>query len=258
MMYDIGVNLYSDKFKDKEKIIKDSRKNGVEPICTGTSIEADRFLSSFSRKHNLHFTCGIHPHNADTTIEKDFKEMEEIINKNKMVVAVGECGLDFDRMFSKKENQIKVFERQISIAKNSGLPLFLHERGAFSDFVKIMSEHPEICKHSIVHCFTGQPEHVEKYLDMGFYIGITGWICDEKRSEDLRMSIKRIPLSRILIETDSPYLIPRKYIKGSINVPQNVKYVAAEISKQTGFDLDAIIYVTNKNTEEIFNINKRS
>ena len=251
--YDIGVNLFCKQFPNPEQIINDALQSGVTCILTGTDPKENRQIDTFINNHQAYGTVGIHPHNADSTRDKDYLEIENIAKTNNKIVAIGECGLDFDRMFSTKENQIKCFEKQIEIAETLNMPLFLHERNAVEDFIKVLSHHKEICKKSIVHCFTGNTETLKKYLSMGCYIGITGWICDSRRAKDLRQAVRYIPLDRIMIETDSPFLTP-KNIQGlsKTNYPQNVKYVAKELAMHMGVPENTLISKVKENTEHFF------
>ena len=253
--YDIGVNLFCKQFPNPEQIINDALQSGVTCILTGTDPKENRQIDTFINNHQAYGTVGIHPHNADSTRDKDYLEIEKIAKTNNKIVAIGECGLDFDRMFSTKENQIKCFEKQIEIAETLNMPLFLHERNAVEDFIKVLSNHKEICKKSIVHCFTGNAETLKKYLSMGCYIGITGWICDSRRAKDLRQAVRYIPLDRIMIETDSPFLTP-KNIQGlnKTNYPQNVKYVAKELAIHMGVPENILISKAKENTEHFFSI----
>ena len=253
--YDIGVNLFCKQFPNPEQIINDALQSGVTCILTGTDPKENRQIDTFINNHQAYGTVGIHPHNADSTKDKDYLEIENIAKTNNKIVAIGECGLDFDRMFSTKENQIKCFEKQIEIAETLNMPLFLHERNAVEDFIKVLSNHKEICKKSIVHCFTGNTETLKKYLSKGCYIGITGWICDSRRAKDLRQAVKYIPLDRIMIETDSPFLTP-KNIQGlsKTNYPQNVKYVAKELAIHMGVPENTLISKAKENTEHFFSI----
>lgn len=253
--YDIGVNLFCKQFPNPEQIINDALQSGVTCILTGTDPKENRQIDTFINNHQAYGTVGIHPHNADSTRDKDYLEIENIAKTNNKIVAIGECGLDFDRMFSTKENQIKCFEKQIEIAETLNMPLFLHERNAVEDFIKVLSNHKEICKKSIVHCFTGNAETLKKYLSMGCYIGITGWICDSRRAKDLRQAVRYIPLDRIMIETDSPFLTP-KNIQGlsKTNYPQNVKYVAKELAMHMGVPENILISKAKENTEHFFSI----
>lgn len=253
--YDIGVNLFCKQFPNPEQVINDALKSGVTCILTGTDPKENRQINTFINNHQAYGTVGIHPHNADSTRDKDYLEIENIAKTNNKIVAIGECGLDFDRMFSTKENQIKCFEKQIEIAETLNMPLFLHERNAVEDFIKVLSNHKEICKKSIVHCFTGNTETLKKYLSMGCYIGITGWICDSRRAKDLRQAVRYIPLDKIMIETDSPFLTP-KNIQGlsKTNYPQNVKYVAKELAIHMGVPENILISKAKENTEHFFSI----
>ena len=253
--YDIGVNLFCKQFPNPEQIINDALQSGVTCILTGTDPKENRQIDTFINNHQAYGTVGIHPHNADSTRDKDYLEIENIAKTNNKIMAIGECGLDFDRMFSTKENQIKCFEKQIEIAETLNMPLFLHERNAVEDFIKVLSNHKEICKKSIVHCFTGNTETLKKYLSMGCYIGITGWICDSRRAKDLRQAVRYIPLDRIMIETDSPFLTP-KNIQGlnKTNYPQNVKYVAKELAMHMGVPENILISKAKENTEHFFSI----
>ncbi len=135
------------------------------------------------------------------------------------------------------------------------MPLFLHERSASADFIRRFKNHSEICGRSVVHCFTGDKATLEKYLDMGFYIGITGWICDDRRGKELREAVRILPMDRVMIETDAPYLTP-KNVQGldRINVPQNVKYVARELAKHMRVDEEELIRAARENTEKLFTI----
>ncbi|MBR6150488.1 MAG: TatD family hydrolase [Lachnospiraceae bacterium] len=253
--YDIGLNLFCKQFREPEKIINDAAVEGVSCILTGSDMRSSESVNTFVKEHDCYGTCGIHPHGADRARGEDFARIREIVSGNDKIVAVGECGLDYDRMFSTRENQLRCFEHQIKIAEECSKPLFLHEREAADDFIARFKKHGDICKHSVVHCFTGTKETLQRYLDMGFFIGITGWICDERRCGALREAVKHIPLNRVMIETDAPYLTPRN-IKGleRTNVPQNIKYVAAELAKNMRVKEDELIQAVKENTEAFFKI----
>ena len=253
--YDIGLNLFCKQFPDPEQIIRNAEDAGVKCILTGSDMDENRKVAKFVQTHEVYGTCGIHPHNADRARREDFDEMERILTGNPRVAAVGECGLDYDRMFSTKENQIRCLEKHIVLAEKLEMPMFLHERSASADFVKRFQAHPEVCRRSVVHCFTGTRQELETYLDMGFSVGITGWICDERRAADLRNAVKVLPLERVLIETDAPYLTPRN-VKGlsRTNVPENVKYVAETLAQYMGVSADALTAAAKTNTERVFGI----
>ena len=253
--YDIGVNLFCKQFPDSEKIIREAAQAGVACILTGTDQKENKKINDFVKKHEVYGTAGIHPHNADSAKQEDFEFIEKIVKENQRIIAIGECGLDYDRMFSAKENQIRCLEKHIVLAERLDKPLFLHERSASEDFVRRFQKHPEICKKSVVHCFTGDKKTLDKYLSMGFSIGITGWICDDRRAKELRQAVEIIPLDRILIETDAPYLTPRN-VPGleRTNVPQNIVYVAKELAKYMKVSEEVLAENARKNTERIFQI----
>lgn len=253
--YDIGLNLFCRQFPDPEQIIAGGAAAGVCCILTGTDRKENRLIDGFVRKHDAYGTAGIHPHNADQAGKEDFEQIEQLVRGNERIVAVGECGLDFDRMFSTRENQIRCLEKHIVLAEKWDKPLFLHERDAADDFMKRLKKHPEICKKSVVHCFTGNKKTLEKYLEMGFSIGITGWICDDVRGKVLREAVSILPLDRVLIETDAPYLTPKNVQGlGRVNVPQNIVYVAKELAKWMKVTKEELTESARKNTERIFSI----
>ena len=254
--YDIGLNLFCRQFPNPEKIIKEAADNDVACILTGTDMKENLRINEFTKTHFVYGTAGIHPHNADSAKKEDFELIEKIASENDKIVAIGECGLDFDRMFSTKENQIRCLEKHIVLAEKLNMPLFLHERSASADFVRRFKNHPDICGKSVVHCFTGDKDTLKKYLDMGFNIGITGWICDDRRGRELREAVKLIPLDRVMIDTDAPYLTP-KNVQGldRTNVPQNVCYVAKELAKHMKVSEEDLIQNARINTERFFGIN---
>lgn len=253
--YDFGLNLFCRQFPEPEKIIQNAAKAGVTCILTGTDRKENRQIDTFTKEHRVYGTAGIHPHNADRGEKADFDLIEKLVTENKKIVAIGECGLDFDRMFSTRENQIRCLEKHIVLAEKLGMPLFLHERSASEEFVRRFKKHPEVCKRSVVHCFTGNRKTLEKYLEMGFSIGITGWICDDRRGKELREAVGIIPPDRILLETDAPYLTPRN-IPGlnRTNVPENIVYIARELAKYMKIPEEALKENARKNTERIFRL----
>ena len=253
--YDIGLNLFCKQFPEPESIIKNAEAANVCCILTGTDSRENKKIDTFVRNHDVYGTAGIHPHNADSAKKEDFDFIEKLVSENDRIVAVGECGLDFDRMFSDRESQILCLEKHIVLAERLDKPLFLHERAAADEFVKRFKKHQDICKKSVVHCFTGDKKTLEQYLSMGFSIGITGWICDDRRAGELRKAVKLIPLDRILVETDAPYLTPRNVSGLSrTNVPENIVYVVQELAKYMGVTEDTLIEHARKNTERVFHL----
>ena len=255
--YDIGLNLFCRQFPDPEKVIQRAASAGINCILTGTDMKENQRIDTFIKTHEVYGTAGIHPHNADSAKKEDFDLLETLLTGNDRMVAVGECGLDFDRMFSTRENQIRCLEKHIVLAEKLDMPLFLHERSSAEEFVRKKKKHPEICKKSIVHCFTGDKRTLEQYLEMGFSIGVTGWICDDRRAKELREAVRVLPLDRVLIETDAPYLTPRN-VPGldRTNVPENIVYVARDLAKYMGVEEQVRIQRARENTERIFGLSE--
>ncbi len=255
--YDIGLNLFCRQFPDPERVIQRAASAGINCILTGTDMKENQRIDTFIKTHEVYGTAGIHPHNADSAKKEDFDLLETLLTGNDRMVAVGECGLDFDRMFSTRENQIRCLEKHIVLAEKLDMPLFLHERSSAEEFVRRFKKHPEICKKSIVHCFTGDKRTLEQYLEMGFSIGVTGWICDDRRAKELREAVRVLPLDRVLIETDAPYVTPRN-VPGldRTNVPENIVYVARDLAKYMGVEEQVLIQRARENTERIFGLSE--
>ncbi|MFV0400661.1 MAG: TatD family hydrolase [Oscillospiraceae bacterium] len=237
---DIGINLTHRQFQsDREEVLPKAIGAGVSPlIITGTSVRASGEAANYAAKHPgvLYSTAGVHPHDAKSCNAQTIGQLRALLGQPQ-VVAVGECGLDYDRDFSPRDVQRKWFEAQIALAEELGMPLFLHERAAFADFHSLLSQHPEICSRAVVHCFTGSKRELEAYLEIGCSIGITGWVCDERRGEQLRAIVKYIPREKLMIETDAPFLIPRNLKprpQSNRNEPAYLPHIAAEIAKCRG------------------------
>lgn len=252
---DIGANLTSAKFNDNlEEILEESFNNNLNCIIiTGTTALSSRVARNIvytNSKYNLYYTIGVHPHNSKDFSKKQYENFKELI-KDPKAIAVGECGLDYTRNYSNKQKQMDAFEKQISIAIEINKPLFLHERDASDDFINIMSKYQNKIR-GVVHCFTGNNETLKKYLDMGLYIGITGWICDDARNSELIDAIKCIPINKLMVETDCPYLSP--VIIDEINTPKNIKYVVKKIAEILNIDEDSLSNQLYDNTKYFFNI----
>lgn len=252
--YDIGLNLFTKSFPHPEKIIEDAHAAGIQCILTGSEAEENELVNDFTKTHDVYGTAGIHPHSADEAKEEDVARIEEILITNPRILAVGETGLDYDRMYSRKENQIHYFKELILLAEKLGKPLFLHERDAAEDFIACFAGHEAICPRAVVHCYTGDKKTLRRLLDMGFYIGITGWICDERRADDLREAVSILPLDRVMIETDAPYLTPRGFHLPRTNVPQNITYVARALAQYMGVSEEVLTKCAKENTERFWGI----
>lgn len=257
---DIGLNLMGRQFDaDRESVVKEAFSEGVGFIITGTDIKSDRAAVEYLRAKPGEYawcTCGIHPHNADRWDDRYRRQLADLIEGNRgLVAAIGEAGLDYDRMFSTRDHQVKCFAEILDMAEQLELPLFLHERSAEQDFIKLMKQHRTLCGRSVVHCFTGSKETAYRYLQLGCHIGITGWICDDRRNKEVVEAVKMIPLERLMIETDAPYLTPLT-VRGlpRRNVPVNIKYVADKIAAIKKIEAETVREAVLANTRRFFAI----
>ena len=255
---DIGINLLHKSFNtDRDEQVEKARKAGVtRMIITGTSERNSVESKKYAEKYTgvLYSTAGVHPHDAKSFTKKTLPSLEKLLSSD-TVVAVGECGLDFNRDFSPRPLQEKVFEDQIGLAAKTGKPLFLHERDAHRRFTEILSAHRDMFDKAVVHCFTGSIGEARVYLDMGFHIGITGWICDEKHGRHLNDVVRMIPIDRLMIETDAPFLIPRSlpnFRSHNRNKPEFLVEVLKYISKIYGKPEKEIADATLRTTVDFF------
>ena len=256
-MIDIGANLTNKRFEnDIDQVLSNALQAGVENIIiTGTDIlNSNQALQLCERYPLLYSTAGVHPHAASTFDKHSLACLKQLLDQPH-VVAVGETGLDFNRNFSSKEQQIYAFEQQLELALATNMPVFLHEREAFETQHGILEPLANHLKGAVVHCFTGDQHALEAYLQLGFYIGITGWICDERRGKELQSIINIIPNNRLLIETDSPYLTPRTLTgkkKKAKNQPANLVHIAQQIGDIRGQTLSEICKITTDNSRRLF------
>ena len=257
-IFDIACNFTSDRFDDDlEVVIKRAKRNNITKfglICSRVG-DLTRLLKIYNDySYSMYFTIGVHPHHANEINKNNINEITDLIAKYSPS-AVGETGLDFFRNFSTYEEQIYAFEEQIKIAIQFNKPLFLHQRDSHDDFIKIFKKYSSDINKAVVHCFTGSQSQLDQYLELNCFIGVTGWICDQKRNVELRKTIKNIPLSKLMIETDCPYLIPKdlpRKPKNNRNEPSNLNHIAAEISKLMEVDTDEVIKNTYENSVNFF------
>ena len=191
------------------------------------------------------------------TTRKTFTARLTELAAHDAVVAVGECGLDYFRNFSPPEEQRDAFRRQLGLAAETGLPVFLHQRDAHDDFLKILEQAMGKVSRAVAHCFTGGAEELGVYLDLGLYIGITGWVCDERRGGNLKNIVGKIPLDRLMIETDAPYLLPRTLNpkpKTRRNEPMYLREVLRVVADEMGIAEDMLAQATTENAERFFSI----
>ncbi len=259
-MIDIGINFTDKAFsKDLDDCIAHAHQAGVtKMIVTGTNLPCSRKASELTQQYpdSLYATAGVHPHHA-----KDWKPGDEdtlrTLASSKSIVAIGEAGLDFNRDFSPRPQQEAVFQRQIQLAIELGLPLFLHERDAHSRQRVILEEYADRISNSVIHCFTGDKTALFNYLDLGCHIGITGWICDERRGKELQDLVKEIPSDRLMIETDGPYLLPRSLKpkpKSRRNEPKYLPHIAKTIAELRNVPVETLAEQVTENTQRFFNL----
>ena len=255
---DIACNFTHDSFKHNlDEVLNNAEHAGVDKfvlLCASMAdIDPIKVIQN-NTPEKFFISAGIHPHHATEILEINYDALLiklKSINPN----AIGETGLDYFRNISPPDIQKKSFGMHIEIAKELSLPLYLHQRDAHSDFIRIIKENISNFPRFVVHCFTGTQAELDEYLELGAYIGLTGWICDAKRNIDLRKSIKNIPIEKMMIETDSPYLIPKNLIvkpKKNINEPKYLPHIANEICELTGYELEELKLATSNNAIKFF------
>lgn len=258
-LVDIGANLGHESFAhDLDEVIQRARNAGLTHlIVTGTNASASQRAVeiSLSNPNLLCATAGVHPHDAANCDEQEFAQIREL-SKLDIVRAVGETGLDFNRDFSPRDIQERVFEEHLALACEIDKPVFLHQRDAHARFFPILkSFRDSLLKHGVVHCFTGEREELYDYLDLDMYIGITGWVCDERRGRHLLEFIKDIPPDRLLLETDAPYLLPRSIKprpKSRRNEPQYLTEVLHTVALAVGRSPMIVAQQTSANAQRLF------
>lgn len=259
---DICFNFTHQAFRSDERGFLDrALEAGVTTmLVTGSDIEESKQAIALAKKYPqfLFATAGVHPHLARDWPESGQQELLRLCQA-KEIVAVGECGLDYNRDFSPRDVQRKVFAEQLEVAVQAGLPAFCHEREAHEDFVAILKEVRQELSAAVVHCFTGNQAELEAYLELDCHIGMTGWICDERRGHHLRDFIHLIPTGRLMIETDSPYLMPRDLdpeVKTRVNEPQHLPHIAAAVASARDEATEDLITHTTATAKEFFKLER--
>lgn len=259
-LIDIGANLTHDSFhQDLTEVLDRALDHQVvQMVVTGASREGSRDAVALSKRFPelLSATVGVHPHHADETNQSLLQELRELAVEDS-VKAIGETGLDFYRDLSPRNLQEKSFEQHLELAIDLKLPLFLHERDSWPRFGEIVKLYRDRITRLVVHCFTGDRKALFSYLDMDCHIGITGWICDERRGSHLIPLIKTIPANRLMIESDAPYLMPRNIEpkpKSRRNEPSYLTYVCQAVADATDKSFDTIAEETSRTAREFFNL----
>ena len=233
-----------------KKIIENMESDGLEKIVTiGTTLEDSKASVELAKKNkNVYATVGIYPEYAETVTDEILNQIEELA-KNEKVVAIGEIGLDFHSEKFNAEKQKEVFVKQLKIADKLGIPFCVHCRGAVQEVYKILLENKNLINHSgLMHCFSEGKEWFQKFLDLGLYLSFSGNITYKKND---RSFLKDIPLDKILVETDSPYLSPEP-LRGTKNEPKNVRFVIDKIALEIGLNPAKLEAKTSQNAKNFY------
>jgi TatD DNase family protein len=259
-LIDIGANLGHESFAhDLDAVLERACAAGVtRMVVTGASREGSPRALQLAQAHPdlLYATAGVHPHHATEYTDEADAEMRAL-HRHVEVVAVGECGLDYFRDLSPRPAQRRAFERQLQLAAEIGKPLFLHQRDAHNDFMAVMKNFDDRLGPAVVHCFTGTKEELFDYLDRDWHIGITGWLCDERRGLHLRELVKHIPANRLMIETDAPYLLPRTVKPAPShrrNEPMYLAHIVEELARDRGENVEVTAAATAASARDFFRL----
>lgn len=261
---DIGINLTNRQFhNDADDIIQNALDaDVVQMILTGTSVKNSQESAKIAAAYPsvLYATAGIHPHEAKSFDGQSIAQLKALLQL-KQVVSVGECGLDFDRDFSPRDVQERCYKAQLELAIELQKPLFLHERAAFKRFMTVTNAYLPQLPKAVVHCFTGTLAEAKTYLDHGFYLGFTGAVSDVNRFAHLKEVLQYVPLDRMMIETDAPFMLPKNVPKAMLtkyhehrNEPAFLPYVAGTISQFKGLGVDVIAQHSTKNAKDFFGL----
>lgn len=259
-LIDIGANLTNESFSnDFEDVIKRATDaNLSHMVITGSDITDSKQAIALAQANTQLFsaTAGIHPHHAEQYSDNVHVALEELVQLD-IVKAIGETGLDFFRDISPREKQIESFRAHMEVAGKFNKPLFLHQRDSHDTFLAVLKEHRQSVGRVVVHCFTDTPEALQDYLDLDCYIGITGWICDERRGAHLLDCVNSIPLDRLMIETDAPYLMPRNLKpkpKTRRNEPCTLPVVLDAVASARTESAEELASATSENATRFFSL----
>ena len=257
--FDAGVNLMDPRF-NQAQVLRDCASANIIGLCiiasnVDESLRAQQFIKAAKHPIQLYTTAGVHPHNADQVNESDWQKIALLLEDD-TCIAVGECGLDFNRNYSAPTAQLQVFERQLEIASQLTKPLYLHQRDAFSEQHALLKRYLRADMNALAHCFTGDQHELNAYLELGCYIGITGWLCDAKRGESLRKAVQDLPLNRLILETDAPYLFPKTVKpRASQNAPKYISHIAQTLAELMQLPVATIAAASLSNAQQLFKLN---
>ena len=258
-LIDIGANLTHESFAaDLGAVLARAREAGVvHQVVTGACLESSLAAAKLAAAHaELSCTAGVHPHHAERFATSQLPAFRELLARTE-VVAVGECGLDYYRDLAPRASQRLAFAAQLDLAVAVGKPVFLHQREAHEDFVAILGDYAPRLSGGVAHCFTCGRRELDDYLDLGLSIGITGWVCDERRGGELRSAVPHIPAARLMLETDAPYLLPRDLRpkpSSRRNEPAWLAHIANAVAVLRGEDAAALAMQTTGNARRFFGL----
>lgn len=259
-LFDIAVNFGASALALKtQEIVEQAVDSDVQKmIALGCDIAGSQHALSVAKTfpNHVYATAGIHPHDAKTFDQSSLSSLIALAQQPE-VVALGECGLDFNRDFSPRDQQLQAFEAQLQLACDLKMPLVMHQRDAHDAFIKLLRQYRTNLSQVVVHCFTGTQQELAACIDLDCHIGITGWICDERRGLHLLDSVKLIPDNRLMIETDSPYLMPRNIVpkpKSRNNRPANLFHIANTVAAARNQSIESVRENCFNTTMAFFNL----
>lgn len=258
-MFDIGVNLTSAQFsRDRDEVVARASSAGVNGmLISGTSPDESEVAQQLAQRYaHCWSTAGVHPHDSSCW-SPDVEAMIHRLAQQPGVVAVGECGLDFNRNYSTPEEQEAAFSAQLALAAELNMPVFMHCREAHARFMTLLKPWLGKLPGAVLHCFTGTRDELQECLNHGLYIGITGWVCDERRGLELRKMLPLIPAERLLLETDAPWLLPRDLSpkpSSRRNEPAHLPHILKSVAQWRGEEAQVLADITDSNVRTLFGV----
>lgn len=251
MFVDNHCHILKEYYEDIDKVINNAKDNKVDVLIVSGCSKEDiiESLELIEKYNNIYLTIGFHPDEVDNVNASDLEWLEELIKTNKRIIGVGEIGLDYHWVKENKDKQIDLFEKQLELAEKLELPVVIHTRDATEDTINTLKKYKV---KGIIHCFSGSIETAKEYMKLGFYVGIGGVLTF--KNTNLKETIKSIPIDRITLETDSPYLAPTPF-RGEQNEPKYIPLIAEEIAKQKEISIEEVGKITTDNTKKLFDLN---
>ena len=250
-IFDTHAHYDDSRFEeDRDELLCSLNDKGVSHIVNcGCDLKSSLTTLSLAQKHDfIYAAIGVHAHEAEEATESDLEEIERLYN-NKKVVAVGEIGLDYHYDFSPRERQLEVFERQLILANKLDLPVIVHDREAHEDTMNLLKKHRP---KGVVHCFSGSAEMAKEIVNLGMHIGIGGAVTFKNAKKPVEV-VEYLPLDRLLLETDAPYMTPVPF-RGQRCDSAHIAYTAEKIAEIKGIDVQELIDICNGNAKRLFNI----